>query len=99
MLTYILRRVLQIVPLLVIVSLALGIVSATRRNVDRALTIGTVAGISLPVFWFGLVLQLVFANSLGWLPSSGRASFMGGGFGDRVAHLVLPVMVLAAAHA
>ncbi len=83
----------------VIVSVAIGIASATRRSVDRIATIGTVAGISLPVFWFGLVLQLVFANALGWLPSSGRSSFANNGFGDRVAHLVLPVIVLAAAHA
>jgi peptide/nickel transport system permease protein len=62
-------------------------------------TIATVAGISLPVFWFGLVLQLLFANTLHWLPSSGRASFAGGGLGDRAAHLVLPVIVLAGAHA
>jgi peptide/nickel transport system permease protein len=54
---------------------------------------------SLPVFWFGLVLQLVFANALGWLPSAGRSSFGSGGIGDTLAHLVLPAAVLAAAHA
>ena len=83
----------------VIVSLAVGIASSVRRGVDVTASIGAVAGISLPVFWLGLVLQLVFANTLGWLPSSGRASFAGGGIGDRVAHLVLPVIVLATAHA
>jgi peptide/nickel transport system permease protein len=76
-----------------------GVVSSVRRGFDRAATIGAVAGISLPVFWFGLVLQLVFANALGWLPSSGRTSFADTGALDRVAHLVLPVAVLAAAHA
>ena len=87
--------------LAVLVSLAVGIASSVRRGVDRVVTVGAVAGISLPVFWFGLVLQIIFANTLGWLPSSGRASFgsMGTGIGDRVAHLVLPVIVLAAAHA
>ena len=32
------------------------------------------AGISLPAFWFGLLLQIVFAIGLGWLPSSGRTT-------------------------
>ena len=83
----------------VIVAMVVGLVSSVRRGFDRAATIGAVAGISLPVFWLGLVLQLVFANALGWLPSSGRASFAGTGALDRIAHLVLPVAVLAAAHA
>jgi peptide/nickel transport system permease protein len=85
--------------LAVFVSIVVGVASSVRRGVDRAASIATVAGISLPVFWLGLVLQLLFANTLHWLPSSGRASFVGGGLGDRVAHLVLPVIVLAAAHA
>ena len=85
--------------LAVVMSLAIGVVSAARRGVDRAVTAGAIAGISLPVFWLGLVLQLVFANQLGWFPSAGRSSFAGGGLADRLAHLVLPVIVLAAAHA
>jgi peptide/nickel transport system permease protein len=83
----------------VVVALLVGVYSAVRGNVDRVMTVAAVAGISLPVFWSGLLLQLVFANGLGWLPSSGRASFTGGGAGDRIAHLVLPVTVLALAHA
>jgi peptide/nickel transport system permease protein len=83
----------------VAVSLGVGIVAAIRRNADRAASVLAVAGLSIPVFWFGLVLQLVFSNTLGWLPSSGRASFASGDFADRLAHLVLPVTVLAVAHA
>jgi peptide/nickel transport system permease protein len=82
-----------------IVAVPFGVFAAVRRWFDRVTMIGAVAGISLPVFWFGLILQLVFANQLGILPSSGRSSFTGGGAGDRVAHLVLPVIVLAAVHA
>jgi peptide/nickel transport system permease protein len=82
----------------VIVSIGVGIGAALRRGVDRAASLATVAGLSIPVFWFGLILQLVFSNTLGWLPSSGRSSFLDGGVGDRLAHLVLPVTVLAVAH-
>ena len=81
-----------------IVAVPVGVISAVRRGFDRVTNVGAVAGISLPVFWFGLVLQLVFANALGMLPSSGRASFGGGGASDRLAHLVLPVIVLATVH-
>jgi peptide/nickel transport system permease protein len=83
----------------VILALAAGIVGAVRRGFDRVAVLGAVAGISLPVFWLGLVLQLVFANALGWLPSSGRSSFGESGFGDRLTHLVLPAIVLASAQA
>ncbi len=72
-----------------------GAFAAARRGVDRITNGVAVAGISLPVFWFGLLLQLVFAGALGWLPSSGRQSFDGGDVLDRLSHLVLPATVLA----
>lgn len=78
-----------------------GVLTAVRRGriVDRAISTLTIAGISLPAFWFGLLLQLVFAVWLGWLPSSGRSSLLGSGLGDRLAHLALPAAVLAILHA
>jgi peptide/nickel transport system permease protein len=85
--------------LAVIVALVTGVLAAVRRGFDRVAVLGAVAGISLPVFWLGLVLQLVFANALGWLPSSGRSSFGTTGIGDRLMHLVLPAIVLATAQA
>jgi peptide/nickel transport system permease protein len=83
----------------VLVSIIVGVAAALRRGADHVASVIAVAGLSIPVFWFGLVLQLVFSNTLGWLPSSGRTSFGGGGVADRLAHVVLPVTVLAVAHA
>jgi len=82
-------------------ALPLGVLSAIRRGgwFDRITGVGALAGISLPVFWFGLVLQLSIAIGLGWLPSSGRSSAFDHGAVDRIRHLVLPAIVLAAVHA
>jgi peptide/nickel transport system permease protein len=80
-----------------IAAIPAGVFAAVNRRFDRFTSIFAVAGISLPVFWFALLLQLVFAGALGWLPSSGRASFDGGDLEDRVRHLILPATVLAAA--
>ena len=85
--------------LAVLIALPVGILSAVRRNFDRISSVAAVAGISLPVFWFGLVLQLVFALQLGWLPTSGRSSFGAGGAADQIAHLVLPAIVLSSVQA
>jgi peptide/nickel transport system permease protein len=83
------------------VTFPVGVVAAVNRGrwFDRATTAAAFAGISLPAFWFGLLLQLVFAVGLGWLPSSGRTTFGAGGLADRVQHLVLPATVLALIHA
>jgi peptide/nickel transport system permease protein len=66
-----------------------------RRAFDRIASAVAVGGISLPVFWFGLLLQMIFASALGWLPSSGREQAGGGDLADRIQHLILPVTVLA----
>ena len=55
-------------------------------------------GASMPVFWLGIVLMVIFSLWLGWLPASGMcAPYGGGGLGDLLAHLVLPAVTLAAA--
>lgn len=84
-----------------IVALPLGVFGALRRGgwVDHTTTVVAFAGISLPVFWVGLLLQLIFAVGLGWLPSSGRTSFGDGGMLDRLSHIIMPAIVLAALHA
>ena len=60
--------------LCLVVGLPLGIISAVRRNrpVDHVSRVFSVFGVSMPVFWLGLMLLLLFYRNLGWLPGSGR---------------------------
>lgn len=53
-----------------------GIVSATRQYslFDYLSMLGALAGVSMPIFWLGLVFMLIFSLNLGWLPISGRLS-------------------------
>ncbi|MBW2613443.1 MAG: ABC transporter permease [Deltaproteobacteria bacterium] len=54
----------------------LGIISATRQYslFDYISMLGALAGVSMPIFWLGLVFMLIFSVNLGWLPLSGRLS-------------------------
>ncbi len=82
-------------------ALPAGVLAAVRqgRRFDRVAGALSTAGVSLPAFWFGLILQIVFAVWLGWLPSSGRSSPGASDLLDRVQHLLLPATVLAAIQA
>src|SRR5687767_5983261 len=84
-----------------IVSVLFGMVAAIRRDrwPDRLVRGASAAAIAIPAFWFGLVLQLLFASTLGWLPSSGRTTLGDGTLGDRLSHLLLPATVLGGLHA
>jgi peptide/nickel transport system permease protein len=77
----------------VVVGLAAGIASALRpgRLLDQVLMTAAVLGISTPVFWLGMMLSLLFAVWLDWLPVSG--------YGDGAwSNLVLPALTLGAIH-
>jgi peptide/nickel transport system permease protein len=78
------------------VALPAGIVAALRprSRYDYALNLFAFAGISMPSFWLALLLILLFSVELGWLPAGGVQTVGVERFGDRVAHLVLPVLTL-----
>jgi peptide/nickel transport system permease protein len=80
-----------------VIALPLGVISAVKRYtaIDYVLTVISFSGISLPVFWLALMLQLVFAVSLHWLPSGGYETIGGGSIGDHLAHMAMPVGILA----
>lgn len=82
----------------VVLGLAAGAVAATHRRQwqDKVLTLAVLIGISTPQFWLALLLILVFAVWLQWLPVSGMFSvYAGGGVADLLRHLVLPASSLA----
>ncbi len=72
-----------------VMAIPLGIVAAARAGtpVDHAATTLALVGISIPNFWLGPLLAIVFSVTLGWLPVSGRGT---------LAHLVLPAVTLGA---
>lgn len=61
----------------VLVAVPLGVAAAVKRDswIDRALSAVSLFGVSLPGFWFGILLILVFAVQLGWFPVGGRIPF------------------------
>jgi ABC-type dipeptide/oligopeptide/nickel transport system permease component len=93
---------LQLLSLFVAVAVGvpIGVLSAKRQysKVDYAVTSIAIFGYSMPTFWLGIMLIILFSFDLGVLPSSGSVgvNFMwwGNPILDHLAHLVLPVFVL-----
>jgi len=62
----------------ILVGIPLGVLSAVYRNspLDHFARVISLVGVSMPVFWLGLVLMLIFYFKLGWLPEPGRLDIM-----------------------
>lgn len=71
--------------LALVVGVPIGVVAATHQNglLDRAVMVGALLGVSLPNFWLALLMVLLFAVKLDWLPAMGIGSF---------AHYILPAI-------
>lgn len=69
-----LELTLASIAICLVVGIPLGIISAVKRSrlIDHVTRIFSVFGVSMPVFWLGLMLLLLFYRNLGWLPGSGR---------------------------
>ena len=80
-----------------VLSLVFGIAAARRPFglFDNVTSFVSYFGLAMPVFWFGLMLQILFAVQLGWLPSAGMTSPLGGGPLDVARHLALPAFTIA----
>jgi len=73
----------------IVFAIPLGIIAAVRKDtrIDHAATTLALVGISMPTFWLGPLLAIIFSVWLGWFPVSGRGT---------LANLVLPAITLGA---
>lgn len=87
-----LELTLAAMSLALLLAFPLGIIGALKRGswIDRLSLLFSLLGLSMPNFWLGPLLIIVFSVDLGWLPVSGRGSF---------AHLILPSVTLGLAMA
>ena len=85
--------------LVAIIGVGLGVLAALRHNgpLDHAVSIGTYLGIAVPEFFWAIVVILVFAATLGWLPASGYEPISSGTW-IWLQHLIAPTMTLVFAH-
>lgn len=85
--------------LAVVVAIPIGVMSAVRRNqwFDRIATAAAFIGVSVPNFWLGIMMIILFSVTLGWLPSGGMGGSGAVSWWDRLRHLAMPAFVLSAA--
>lgn len=82
-----------------ILGILAGVASAARQYgwADKAITFTVLIGISVPSFFLGMMMILLFAVNLRWLPVSGMYAIYGGGdLWDLIKHLIMPALALSA---
>lgn len=79
-----------------ILGMIVGIVSAVRQYsiLDYIFMVLALIGVSMPIFWMGLMLVLLFSVNLGWLPAMGMGD-SANGMWDVISHMILPCFCLA----
>ena len=79
-----------------VIGVCIGILSALKQYsmVDYIFMILALIGVSMPIFWLGLMLVNLFSVQLGWLPALGIGS-MDKGLWDMISHMILPCFCLA----
>ena len=83
-----------------VVAIPAGVISAVRpaSKTDHAVTLLALFGISVPTFWFGLMLIVLFSVVLGWLPPGGARTIGAPPSAlDTMRHLIMPALVLGSA--
>jgi peptide/nickel transport system permease protein len=78
-----------------VLGIGAGVIAAVRRGKasDYAATTVALLGLSVPHFWLGLILIIVFAVNLGWLPAGGYVPFRDDPIGN-LEHMLMPAIVL-----
>ena len=85
--------------LIALIGVGLGVLAALNHNtrLDHAISLTTYLGIAVPEFFWAIVVILIFAAYLGWLPATGYEPLTSG-FGIWAKHLIAPTMTLVFAH-
>ncbi|MGM9619361.1 MAG: ABC transporter permease [Oscillospiraceae bacterium] len=78
-------------------SIPLGLIAGYKKNtwVDNAISTFAYIGMSIPSFYFGMLLIILFTAKLGWLPSSGMHTYGVNTVWDTVKHMIMPMLTLA----